>query len=96
MIHKCENEHKCRSVRDDESDSEKVRLWLCRIDDEAPDDDAEGVDALVAPAVVVVVAVLALALEDELAAADERLLSMVWSRRVESSSFSYISKKQLI
>lgn len=26
MIHKCENEHKCRSVRDDESDSENVRL----------------------------------------------------------------------
>jgi hypothetical protein len=34
IIHKWENEHKCRSVRDDESDSEKVRLWLCRIVDE--------------------------------------------------------------
>jgi hypothetical protein len=30
IIHKWENEHKCRSVRDEESDSEKVRLWLCR------------------------------------------------------------------
>ena len=44
IIHKCENEHKCRSVRDDESDSENVRLWLCRIDDVAADDD-EDVDA---------------------------------------------------
>jgi hypothetical protein len=26
IIHKCEKEHKCRSVREDESDSENVRL----------------------------------------------------------------------
>ena len=83
MIHKCENEHKCRSVREDESDSEKVRLWLCRIDDDALDEGAEAVDALA----VVVVVVLAPALEDELAVADDRLLSMMIAEKRKQRVF---------
>jgi hypothetical protein len=72
IIHKCENEHKCRSVRDDESDSENVRLWLCRIDDDVPaDEDDEDIVKF-----VVVDVVLALMLEDEFAVTDVRLLSI--------------------
>ena len=81
MIHKCENEHKCRSVREDESDSEKVRLWLCRIDDDALDEGAEAVDALA------VVVVLAPGLEDELAVADDRLLSMMIAEKRKQRVF---------
>ena len=78
IIHKCENEHKCRSVRDEESDSENVRLWLCRMDDEVPDDDdVVVVDAFV---VVVVDVVLALVFVDEFAGADVRLLSILFNR----------------
>jgi hypothetical protein len=75
IIHKCEKEHKCRSVRDDESDSENVRLWLCRIDDDVPDvEDDEGVDEF-----VVVDVVLAFVLEDEFAVTDVRLLLLLLS-----------------
>jgi hypothetical protein len=72
IIHKCENEHKCRSVRDEESDSENVRLWLCRTDDDVPDED----DVEVVEVFVVVDVVLAFALEDEFAVTDVRLLSI--------------------
>jgi hypothetical protein len=48
IIHKWENEHKCRSVRDDESDSEKVRLWLCRLVDVIFDDEDAVEDEFVA------------------------------------------------
>ncbi len=85
IIHKCENEHKCRSVRDVESDSENVRLWLCRIDDEVPDvDDDDVVDAF-----AVVDVVFALVLEDELAVTDVRLLSIFLSELL--TKFSYFS-----
>jgi len=76
IIHKCEKEHKCRSVRDDESDSENVRLWLCRIVDDVPavDDDDDDVEGF-----VVVDVALALVLEDEFAVTVVRLLLLLLS-----------------
>lgn len=73
IIHKCENEHKCRSVREDESDSENVRLWLCRIDDddglvvedEDVNEDEFEADELLVDVVLEFVEVVLL--EDELA-----------------------------
>lgn len=86
IIHKCENEHKCRSVRDDESDSENVRLWLCRTDVDAEvDDGVDVVDEFVVDEFAVVVAVIVV-LEDEFAAVDVRLFS-IFIKNLFSLSF---------
>lgn len=88
MIHRCEKEHRWRSVREDESDSEKVRLWLCRTDEVAPDDDEAAVVAL-AFAVVVVVAVvavdaaLAVVFDDAFDVAGVRLVLLLLSILIE-------------
>lgn len=106
MIHKCEKEHKWRSVRDDESDSEKVRLWLCRIDEALFDED---VDELVVVDVAVddddvedvetVVVVLVLAFDEAKAALviplleEERFWSIVVLFFLFSQSIRHDLKK---
>lgn len=84
IIHRCEKEHKCRSVLDEESDSENVLLWLCRIDDDGTvDEDAVDADEFVVTAVVVAVvvddAVVAFIFNDELVVTGVRLLLLLFS-----------------
>lgn len=78
IIHKWENEHKCLSVRDDESDSAKVRLWLCRIFDTGPDcgvgTDEDTIDVEFIDAVLEFVVI-----DDEFVFVDVRLLLLLFS-----------------